>query len=330
MFCPFCKAEYRAGISRCSDCSFTLVESVPQNDADPDFMVLLWNGESLPFLEAVCAELDRAEFPVAAPRVEVLLRDSADRYHLKHLRTFPYVLGVFKRDFATARNILESVAEKSSPPVLLPPVAAYPEPFDERPAMARGTKSDASLDATSTIYSSQDLRAIEFLEASLDVINIPSRRVSLESGAYEIQVRPKDEVVARQVAEEIARGTSSQAAAAVQEDALLQDEPPKSHFLVWFMVVLWQLIWIVTFTDVSSGHATSLAVFLFLAGLAYWGGMFWIARQAERYEARPFKYYVAALIPLAFVWYFIERVMGRKGLQKLPVSLRVRMRPPQT
>jgi len=196
MFCPFCKAEYRAGITHCSDCSFPLVDAIPKDDSDPNFMVLLWNGESLPFLEVVCKELDRAELSVATPRVEILLRDRADRYHLKHLSTFPYALGVFKRDFAAARKILELLAEKNLPPIALPPVAAYPEPFDERTTVAH-RKGSAPLTATTTVYSSDDVRAMEFVEASLDGLDIPVRRVCLESGVYEIQVRPTSENAAR-------------------------------------------------------------------------------------------------------------------------------------
>jgi hypothetical protein len=29
MFCPICKAEYRQGFTRCSDCDFDLVETLP-------------------------------------------------------------------------------------------------------------------------------------------------------------------------------------------------------------------------------------------------------------------------------------------------------------
>jgi Putative prokaryotic signal transducing protein len=31
MFCPRCKAEYRAGFSKCSDCDIELVEQLPAN-----------------------------------------------------------------------------------------------------------------------------------------------------------------------------------------------------------------------------------------------------------------------------------------------------------
>jgi len=199
MFCPFCKAEYRTGIARCSDCNFGLADSVPQNDSDPNFMVMLWNGESLAFLEAVCAELDRVEVQVATPRVEILLRDPADRYHLKHLKTFPYVLGVFKRDFAAARRILETVAENSVRSIYIPPVGAYPQPVDKVATASHSGKYQASLEATTTICSSDDLRYVEFLEASLDGLDISFRRVYLENGGYEIQVRPADEAAARQI-----------------------------------------------------------------------------------------------------------------------------------
>src|SRR5215468_5567069 len=220
MFCPFCKAEYRAGVMQCSDCSFPLVAVIPKDDSDPHFMVLLWNGDSLLFLEAVCKELDRAELPVATPRVEILLRDHSDRYHLKHLKTFPYVLGVFKRDFATARRILESVANKNLPLIALPSVAAYPEPFDERPTFAH-RESSAPLDATTTVYSSDDLRTVEFVEASLDGLDIPFRRICLQSGAYEVQVLARDEYGAGQIVGEIARGSSAQLTALKLEDANL-------------------------------------------------------------------------------------------------------------
>jgi hypothetical protein len=336
MYCPFCKAKYRAGIARCSDCNFRLVESVPPNEADPNFMVLLWNGESLPFLEAVCAQLDRAELPVATPRVEVLLRDSADRYHLKHLKAFPYVLGVFKRDFVAARKILESVAGNTFAPVVLPPIAAYPEPFDGHGTVALCGKSTASLDATTTICSSDDLRHLEFLEASLDGLDIPFRRIGLESGAYEVQVRPRDESAARQVVEEITGGTSAQAAAAALEDTLLHDEPPKSYFLAWFAPIIYLLV-VLAYGAAASGSlnspegSTDMFVLYLLGGSASLVGMVWMVYQAIRYEVRPFRYCVAALLPFTFVWYYVERYRARQGSQRLPVAARVRLvRPPSS
>src|SRR5260370_26766311 len=37
MFCPNCRAEYRSGFARCSDCEVDLVEDLPpQNPQDPE------------------------------------------------------------------------------------------------------------------------------------------------------------------------------------------------------------------------------------------------------------------------------------------------------
>lgn len=135
---------------------------------------------------------------------------------------------MFKRDFAAARRLLESVAESSLPPMVLPPVAAYPGPFDEGATVAH-REGSAPLTATTAVYSSRNLRAVEFVEASLEGLDIPFRRICLESGAYEIQVRPANENAAR-VIDEIASGTSTQATEAEHEDKLLQDEPPKATF----------------------------------------------------------------------------------------------------
>ena len=329
MFCPFCKAEYRAGISRCSDCGLALLETIPHDDSDPNFMVLLWNGENLRFLEAVCEELDKASIPVATPRIEVLLRDRADRYHLKHLKTFPFVLGVFKRDFSSARKTLEAAAGNFFPPIEIPPADAYPEPFDESTGLVHRKKTEDVLDATVAVLSSANPCEVEFVEASLDGVDIPFRRICLEDGALEVRVRPPDEAAALQVMDEIKTGRSSGASAASQEDALLKDEPPRSHFLAWFMPIFGYAIWMFAFSqsldDYSKGSGRDGAAFLlFLAGFGHFAGMFWMAHQAATYEPRPFKYYVAALIPLAFVWYYVERVMSRKGDERLSVAARLR------
>src|SRR5882724_380869 len=333
MFCPFCKAEYRVGIVRCSDCSFPLVEGIPRDDSDPNFMVLLWNGESLPFLEIVCAELDRAQIPVATPRLEVLLRDPGDRYHLKHLKTFPYILGIFKRDFVAAREILESVAKNTFPPIYIPPVGAYPQPVDELATAIRWGKSKASLDATASIGSSSDLRYVEFVEASLGGVDIPFRRVVLEAGAYEIQVRPADEAAAKHIVEEIARGNSAQLAMTEQEDSVLQDEPPQSYFLARFLPATY--IFVLLAYDVAASVSSTAAdissdfyALLLLGGFVSFPGMVWMVYQAFRYEVRPFRYCVAALLPFTFVWYYVERYRVREGSQRLPLSIRARLRPP--
>lgn len=334
MYCPFCKAEYRNDIARCSDCSLPLVGAIPNDDSDPNFMVLLWNGESLPFLETVCAELDKATIPVGTPRVEVLLRDRADRYHLKHVKTFPYVLGVFKQDLQAARKILEAAANDFFPPVTIFPANAYPEPFDESAKLAYRSRTETVLDATVTAFTSSDLGATEFFESSLDGLNVAFRRVCRQDGTFEVRVRPADEPAVSHVRGEIARGTSSQLEALRLEDANLRDDGPQSYFLAWFVPAAY--IFVLLAFDVAGPlggrHAESdLVTLLLLGGSATVIGMFWMVYQALRYEVQPFRYCVAALLPFTFVWYYVERYRVREGQQCLPVTVRARLqRPPSS
>ena len=330
MFCPFCKGEFRRGILRCSDCNFPLLGHIPQNASDESFMVLLWNGESLPFLETVCAELDKAGIPVATPRVEVLLR--ANRYHLKHLKTFPYVIGVHKRDFAKARLILERIAQEF-PLITLLPADAYPEPFDEDTSTDQHTPEIGALDATTTIYSSTDTRALEFVQLSLSGLDIPFRKIFQRDGTCEIQVRHENEGTARNLIEEIERGTSSYPKVTHLENDYLQDDGPESYFLAWFLPAVYFIV-LLSFGIVGPYLGTSnnrdfIGMVLSGQSLALLGGL-WMIYQALRYEVRPARYCAAAILPFTFVWYYIERYRLREGLQRLPVSLRMQIqnRPP--
>lgn len=47
MYCPVCKAEYRQGFRRCSDCDVDLVPSLPQEirTENPDTPLAVWSGD---------------------------------------------------------------------------------------------------------------------------------------------------------------------------------------------------------------------------------------------------------------------------------------------
>jgi hypothetical protein len=68
MFCPKCKAEYRAGFTECSDCGERLVERLdasvptnrPRNAGGPE---LLWSGTDAGMSELIIDELDQAGIP---------------------------------------------------------------------------------------------------------------------------------------------------------------------------------------------------------------------------------------------------------------------------
>jgi hypothetical protein len=59
MFCPQCKAEYRPGFTRCSDCDVDLVERLPLEAP----MKRAWFGEDRESCVYVCARLRAAGIP---------------------------------------------------------------------------------------------------------------------------------------------------------------------------------------------------------------------------------------------------------------------------
>jgi hypothetical protein len=75
MFCPVCKAEYRAGFYRCSDCEVDLVADLPapgssaaaadspEASADLDSPELLWSGVDGGAFARITAALGEADVP---------------------------------------------------------------------------------------------------------------------------------------------------------------------------------------------------------------------------------------------------------------------------
>jgi len=69
MFCPDCKAEYRPGFTRCSDCGLDLVEHIEQtnihsnNPELSDTPELLWTGTDAAARDAIIDALETAEIP---------------------------------------------------------------------------------------------------------------------------------------------------------------------------------------------------------------------------------------------------------------------------
>jgi hypothetical protein len=69
MFCPQCKAEYRPGFTRCSDCSVDLVERLPEPGRGSDAVLSdaglrgVWTGEDQDECVSICARLRAADVP---------------------------------------------------------------------------------------------------------------------------------------------------------------------------------------------------------------------------------------------------------------------------
>jgi hypothetical protein len=60
MFCPLCLAEFRDGLTQCSDCHVMLVPTLAEASSS---RVRRWKGNRQTNLDRIMAELDSAEGP---------------------------------------------------------------------------------------------------------------------------------------------------------------------------------------------------------------------------------------------------------------------------
>jgi hypothetical protein len=77
VFCPDCKAEYRFGFTKCSDCGVDLVAHLPDGSSalmelvgDPDAMKVLWAGVDAQMSGSVRKALDTAKIAYKEDTVE--------------------------------------------------------------------------------------------------------------------------------------------------------------------------------------------------------------------------------------------------------------------
>jgi predicted amidophosphoribosyltransferase len=114
MFCPQCKAEYRAGFTRCSDCDIELVDAAnepPSAGASSDGnLTLLWAGDDLALHTSLLKELKAAQVPYFdRPIGNYSRRAFPNRFPGGATPLFGFEVGVFSSDFGTARAILEKL-----------------------------------------------------------------------------------------------------------------------------------------------------------------------------------------------------------------------------
>jgi|SRR5215472_11240758 len=107
MFCPLCKAEFRDGVTKCSDCHVALVATASEAQSAAE---LLWKGISQRTLDRVLAALDARNIPSrykeivnAAPQLTIL------GIPITPVRsTFEYEVWVFRSDLESARLAIQN------------------------------------------------------------------------------------------------------------------------------------------------------------------------------------------------------------------------------
>ena len=332
MFCPVCEAEYRPGFAKCSDCGVDLVAELPLEDS-PFAYAILWKGEDAIFHDALVTELEKAGIAYADTPLHVYLRRNANVFGPNFGPLYGFVISVPSEALRPARSILERLLD-IEPDTL--PYEIYQSAEDS--AMGETRELPHGWDASTAkieLSSGKIEKNIAFLEDALHEVGIPSRREAVENGILRVMVRPEDEGQARAIFKQIEEQAAPADDLPEPRPAIWEEEPVRSYALLCYLAVppgLFALF--VMFDSRKDGPLHDLALilsvpFALLAAVSNIGS-YWMMYQAIRYEVRPLRFFLLAFLPLACVWYYFERYANRRASGRLPISVRVRMRPPQT
>lgn len=214
MFCPECRAEYRDGFTRCSDCDVDLVERLPESsDADervfPSEMREVWTGEEQDQCVSICSELRQAEIPFH------VLQSRRQFFYDADLK---FKIGVPAEYFDGAKELIgksrgESRTEyqdeeETERDMELPAEdEGGPDEIVEQESNARKWFPE---EATAEVWSENTLDLGTMIGACLEENGIRYRTDVLDNGGQKIFVRPADEVRAREIVREIIEGVPPQ------------------------------------------------------------------------------------------------------------------------
>jgi hypothetical protein len=331
MICPNCKAEYRPGFTSCSDCHVELVEKLPEGDS-PAAYVVLWRGEDPGFHDMLVGELDRADIPYADVPLDVYLRYSEDAFNIKATPRFGFVVSVRNPDLRASRAILENLAGGEAGDFSLPDTEDTHEEIGLVSEAEVPLHWDPEL-ATLEVWSGNDPRMAKFLEASLRENGIPARVFEEIPEKLSVLVCPDDDTPARELVHQIAEASLPESTLQRPGTYIWRDEPVRSYLFAWLPALVFYVIcfFVLYFgrpegsSYVSTSFITGIfAVVSFVADI----GSLWMIYQAVRYEIRPWRFVLLALVPLSFVWYYNERYSRRRGPYRIPIAVRMRISPP--
>ena len=83
MYCPQCKAEYREGFTKCSDCHVALVPKLPPKAPEPGFdAIVAFESDDRRAVAAAKEILETAEIPFLTYNDEVAVRSGWSAIHL--------------------------------------------------------------------------------------------------------------------------------------------------------------------------------------------------------------------------------------------------------
>ena len=209
MFCPVCKAEYREGFYRCSDCDVPLVSSLPQAplavaSSEEEELVLLWQGGDPVVYTTLVSALREAQIP---------FHDQPVRDYEAYLSSLPvglyggggFAIRVMRSNLQSAQQVLADVLGQPSEKRDIE--ASSPFSFDATGDVPEAIPAERDAEeAVATVWSGEDAAMAQFVQDILRENAIPSRRLGEPPGAEHILVRPEDERRAREIVREVIKG----------------------------------------------------------------------------------------------------------------------------
>ena len=221
MICPRCKAEYRTGFTRCTDCDVDLVYEPPAHT--PRKVEVAEEPAAVMEGEEVKA-LQRWADSVGCADACLKLRDAGIAYRVTEL---PRVLGLRmepRQEFEIAVPVVrfEKAKEVLGIQIELGEEENLPSDEEIQAVMELPDHGDLSAgedvkpnwdpenwheeDATVEVWSSEQLRPGDTIELSLRENLIRFRSEKQEDGSLKLFVMPEDEARAREIVREIVDG----------------------------------------------------------------------------------------------------------------------------
>jgi hypothetical protein len=221
MFCPICKAEYRLGFIRCSDCNVDLVERLPDDKddsgspsgVDPQTSVALWEGTDVNTYAAVRMALNDAGIYHREWEAKSSLWGAASRA--------PFTILIQKPDEEAARKILADISGESDFLPVAGTANSGAAAAEDNTGLEIALPEDDSAtepapddippdfdpqDATHEVWSGEDKRMATYLNMSLNENGIGCVVVD-EFGKLKVRVLPASEPRAKEIVRQVVDGT---------------------------------------------------------------------------------------------------------------------------
>jgi hypothetical protein len=209
MFCPSCKAEYRPGFARCSDCDIPLVAELPNEPVpDADSLRVVWEGEDQSTCVSLCRKLMSSDIPYEVAQIPKSRsqRMAVDWY---------YSIGVPASIYEKAKEIVvieegPEEADDDAESVLAEAPSLDAPSHQKRPGADSYLESWYPEDAIVEVWrqSSTDTGTVVALSLNENLIRFRSEVCG--DGSRALFVLPEDESRAREIVREIREGIPPQ------------------------------------------------------------------------------------------------------------------------